>query len=352
MKIALTFIFLLTLVSISAQSVKLDLNSNWEFRKKGEGEWLKATVPGTVHTDLLANKKIEDPYYRTNEKNQQWIDTTNWEYKSEFEVDEKTMQNERIEIVFEGLDTYADVFVNDNKIISADNMFILWKAEIKKHLKAGKNSLYIVFYSPILKTLPVYESLPYKVPVSNNDQADKRVSVFTRKAGYHYGWDWGPRFVTSGIWRPVYLQAWSKLNIEDMHIRQLNITENSASLEAQLTTKSTSKGIKTLQIFANNNPNPVFSREVLVNNGDNLLVGRFDIKDIKLWWPNGMGEQSMYTFKAVLSDKNTELHPKEVKIGLRTIEVVTESDSKGKSFYFKVNGKPVFMKGANYIPTR
>jgi beta-mannosidase len=332
MKIVLTFVLLLAMGFLSAQSVKLDLNNNWQFRKKGEGEWLKASVPGTVHTDLLANKKIEDPFYRTNEKNQQWIDTTNWEYKSEFDLDEKTLQNERIEIVFEGLDTYADVFVNDKKVISADNMFLLWKAEIKKYLKTGKNNINIVFYSPILKTLPVYESLPYKVPVSNNDQADKRVSVFTRKAGYHYGWDWGPRFVTSGIWRPVYLNAWNKLDIEDMHIRQLSLTDNSASLEAQLTTNSTAKGIKTLQIFVNKNPKPVLSREVLVNNGENLLACRFELKDIKLWWPNGMGDQNMYTFKAVLSDKNDEITSKEVKIGLRTIDVVPESDSKGKSF--------------------
>lgn len=337
-------------VMLSAQTVTVGLNSDWKFRKRGATEWLKATVPGTVHTDLLANKKIEDPYYRTNEKDQQWIDTTDWEYQSEFTVDDNLLKNDKIEMVFEGLDTYADVFVNGTKIITADNMFLLWKADVKQWLKQGNNTLHIVFYSPINKVLPIYNSLPYKVPVSNNDHAEKRLSVFTRKAGYHYGWDWGPRFVTSGIWRPVYIKAWNNVTIEDVFIKQLKITETAASLEAQVTTNCTKGGIKALQIFVDNNPKPIVVKDVLVQNGTTQINVRFNLNNIKLWWPNGMGNQYLYQFKAVLLDDNKAIATKTVKRGLRTIELVNETTSKGKSFYFKVNGKPLFIKGANYIP--
>ncbi len=347
-------IFILSLFLLAgdtyAQTTRIELNSNWQFRKKGDSEWMKATVPGTVHTDLLANKKIEDPYYRTNEKDQQWIEKEDWEYQAELTIDDAVLNNENIEIVFEGLDTYADVFVNDTKLITADNMFLLWKADIKKYIKKGSNKLRIVFYSPINKVMPLYESLPYKVPVSNNDQAEKRVSVFTRKAGYHFGWDWGPRFVTSGVWRPVYIQTWNHLQVEDLFIKQLSIAGNTAHLEAQLTTTASAAGVKTLSIFIDDQPTPVFKKEVLHLKGEATVNVRFSMNNIKLWWPNGMGAQAMYTFKVVLSDETGVLASKNVKRGLRTIELVNENNAKGKSFYFKVNGKPVFMKGANYIP--
>ena len=344
------FLALFLVGTLSAQTVKLDLNSNWQFRKKGDSEWLQATVPGTVHTDLLANNKIKDPFYRTNEKDMQWIGTSDWEYQSEFTVDEKLLSNEKIEIQFEGLDTYADVFVNGTKVLYADNMFVAWKADVKKHLKKGANNISITFYSPINKVMPVYDSLPYKVPVSNNDQAEKRVSVFTRKAGYHFGWDWGPRFVTSGVWRPITLVAWSNVQIEDLFIKQLRLSENTAQLEAQIKATGAVQGVKTLQIFVDGNQTPIATKQVLVQKGENLFITRFDMNNIKLWWPNGMGAQNMYKFKAVISDKNITIASAEVKRGLRTIEVVQESHEKGRSFYFKVNGKPVFMKGANYIP--
>lgn len=349
-KIIILIAFYLIINLLNAQSSKTDLSGNWQFRKKGDSEWLKATIPGTVHTDLLANKKIEDPFYRTNEKDLQWIGTSDWEYQTTFLADDELLKNEKIELVFEGLDTYADVFVNDTKILSADNMFLLWKYDVKQILKKGENKIQITFFSAINAVMPQYNSLPYKVPVSNNDQAEERVSVFTRKAGYHYGWDWGPRFVTSGIWRPVYIQAWNSLQIEDLFLKQLSLSEKEANLEAQLKVNSTSEGAKLLEIFWNDNTSPVVSRKVFVVNGENNLCVRFNLKDVNLWYPVGLGEQVLQKFKGVISENGVSLDSKVVKRGLRNIEVITESTEQGKSFYFKVNGKPLFMKGANYIP--
>lgn len=133
----------------TSEVVTIDLTANWQFRKVGDTTWLPATVPGCVHTDLLANKKIEDFFYRDNEKKVQWIEKENWEYKSEFEVSAETLAKKNIELNFKGLDTYADVFVNDSLVIKADNMFIEWSVLIKPYLKVGTNSLRVYFHSPV-----------------------------------------------------------------------------------------------------------------------------------------------------------------------------------------------------------
>jgi beta-mannosidase len=350
MRTILFFLSFFTMFSLSAQVSKVELTKNWVFRQKGESQWLKADVPGTVHTDLLLNKKIEDPFFRTNEKDLQWIENVDWEYETEFIADENLLSLNNIEIVFEGLDTYADVYLNGNKIIAADNMFLLWKSDVKKHLKDGRNTISIIFSSPVNKVKPKYNNLGYIVPVSNNDQADKKVSVYTRKAGYHYGWDWGPRFVSSGIWRPAYLLAWNDLIIEDLFIKQLNLSGSKASLDVQITASSNSEGIKTVSVYLDDSKTPVLSKDLMFFTGENNLSSRFELDNVELWWPNGMGEQKLYHFKAVISSQGNVLDSKEVRRGFRTIEHITESDTHGKSMYFKVNGKAVFMKGANYIP--
>ncbi len=351
-KESLFLIIMALFIDISdLKAQKTDLTKqSWSFRKSGDTEWLPATVPGTVHTDLLANKKIAEPFYRTNEKELQWIDKEDWEYKTIFDLTKETLSREVIEIVFDGLDTYADVFINEQKVLVANNMFRTWKTDVKKYLVPGKNELRILFHSPINYVMPQYNSLGYTIPVSNNDQSDQRVSVYSRKAGYHFGWDWGPRFVTSGIWRPIYLNAWNKINIEDLYIKQLSLADNKAEIEVSATMNSTGEGVKQLRLYAENNPVPLVSKDVWVSKGIREVKTRFSMDQIELWWPNGMGKQKLYKFKLEIAEGKAPLATKEQKIGFRNIEVVEESDSEGKSFYFKVNGKPVFMKGANYIP--
>ena len=126
----------------------LEINKNWEFRESGQARWLPATVPGTVHTDLLNNKIIEDPYYRLNELSVQWIDKTGWEYRCYFEVGQDIAGYQHQDLVFDGLDTYADVFLNDSLILQADNMFRTWRVDCRKYIKTGKNEIRIVLRSP------------------------------------------------------------------------------------------------------------------------------------------------------------------------------------------------------------
>lgn len=362
--------FLLLCLFISGQAVRVNaqqiipVNGNWEFRKVGDSSWQKATVPGTVHTDLFNNKKIKDPFYRLNEKDLQWIDKEDWEYRTSIEASAAELSSRKLLLVFEGLDTYADVYVNNSKVLVADNMFRTWKADIKNQLHAGSNDLRIYFHSPTKTGLAFYNSLPFRIPVSDNDQVTPKVSVYTRKAGYHYGWDWGPRFVTSGVWRPVHLEIVNGDRITELFIKQKGLSPKVANLQANLEVESLEAGPRLLQIFADGSATPLYSSPVHVEKGINTLVSSFKLADPQLWWPNGYGAHKLYTFRAMLSaggkasqtSSATQLPggsskaEKSVRQGLRTVEVVQESGARGNSFYFLVNGVKIFMKGSNYIP--
>lgn len=331
-----------------------ELDTNWTFNQVGKNEWLPATVPGTVHTDLLANKKIEDPFYRLNELDQQWIDKVDWEYKTIFTVDKSFLKRDKVVLDFEGLDTYADVFVNQEKVLSADNMFRQWQVDVKNLLKEGDNELHIVFRSPIIEGLKKYDANGFVYPGAENDQAErgkveenKRVSIYTRKAGYHYGWDWGPRLVTSGIWKPVYLKAWDEATIENLQIVQHEVSDEKATFTAVFEVDAIKKANAVIAI--KNNEEKLASREVNLTAGVKKYSVDFEIAKPQLWWTNGLGEAHLYNLTGVLATIDRSVSQK-TRIGIRTLELVREKDEHGTSFYFKLNGHPVFMKGANYIP--
>src|SRR5215471_1991302 len=235
----------------------IPINAGWQFREAGKDVWHTAEVPGCVHTDLLANRLIDDPFYRDNEQKQQWIGKTDWEYKTHFAVTQATLSRENIELVFEGLDTYADVYLNDTPILKADNMFRTWRVDGKRALKLGDNVLRVHFRSPVNEVLPVMARIKYELPASN-DQGEK-TSPYTRKAPYQYGWDWGPRFVTSGIWRPVSLEAWDKARLSDVQIITEKVAPDVASLTANVEVEASE---------------PLSASVILVNQTNHTVAGR------------------------------------------------------------------------------
>jgi beta-mannosidase len=334
--------------NVTAQKTEISLNSGWKFREVNKNEWLPATVPGCVHTDLLANKKIDDPFYRDNEKNLQWIGKTDWEYQTVFNISAENLKRQRIEIVFQGLDTYANVFLNDKPILDADNMFRTWRVEVRKFLKQGANTLRIKFRSPINEILPLMKKLDYELPAVN-DQGEK-TSPYTRKAPYQFGWDWGPRFVTSGVWKPVTLEVWDNARIEDLHIKQDKLTKEKADLTAAVEVVSTSETFATIQIENTNDKKIVATKQVNLNKGLNKFALDFVIDNPKFWYPIGLGEQSLYTFKAKLIFNKKPIDEQSKRTGLRTLELRQKPDEHGISFEFVVNGIPVFGRGANWIP--
>ena len=332
-----------------------ELSQAWTFRQADSDAWLPATVPGTVHTDLLANHKIEDPFYRTNEHDQQWIDKKDWEYRTRFDIDPQTFARQHIELFFEGLDTYADVYVNEVLVLQADNMFRTWTANIKDHVIPGDNALRILFRSPITEGLKLLTALGYNPPATNDQSenggmGDKRVSPFTRKAGYHYGWDWGPRFVTSGVWRPIHLRAWDTARIDNVQIVQTSVTPDSAALTAHVDIVATAAGKVTLSLTSPTDSAIKAMVDVDVQPGITTAHLTFTIAKPKLWWSNGLGDAFLYSLVTHLSAGPLLLDTCETRTGIRTLKIVQTPDAQGSSFYVELNGVPVFMKGANYIP--
>ena len=322
--------------SVSAQTSYRNLSSeNWTFNKQNETKKLKATIPGTVHTDLFANQLIPDPFFGANEKQLQWIENENWEYETTFSLSKKEISNENIELEFEGLDTYANVYINGKIVLDADNMFRKWVILAKKHLKKGKNHLKIVFQSAVQKGKEEAEKLSYTLP--------EKERVFVRKAQYQFGWDWGPRFVTAGIWKKVQLKFWNSAKIENIKYSQVELNDLKAILE--FTTEIRVSEVKTIQLKINEK-----SETFHLKKGTNKVKMQYEILNPKRWWCNGLGFPHQYEFHFSLEQNRKIIDNKELKIGLRTIELVQDKDEFGTSFYFKLNGKSVFMKGANYIP--
>jgi len=328
--------------------LKVALNNGWQFRQADKDTWYPAIVPGSVHTDLLANKVIDDPFYRDNEQKQQWIGKTDWEYRTTFKVTSQLLARKNLELVFEGLDTYADVYLNDKLLLKADNMFRTWRVNCSGLLTSGDNTLRISFRSPINEILPLMAKMKYQLPASN-DQGEK-TSPFTRKAPYQYGWDWGPRFVTSGIWRPIVLEGWDSGRVSDLHIDQKQVNKDQASLTARVDVVSAITGDAQLIIEDSAHKLVVAKQTIKLASGQNHFDLDFVVAKPALWWPNGLGAHPITTFKARLVIDGKTADEKSVRTGLRSLQVRQEKDDWGLSFTFIVNGVPVFAKGANWIP--
>ena len=330
-----------------SQNTTTELKANWQFRKKGTEPFYKAAVPGTVHTDLFVNKLIKDPFTGTNEKDLQWIENEDWEYVGKFNCDNTTLKNKHIQLNFEGLDTYATIFLNGKQILECNNMFRSWNINVKPYLKAGENTLQIIFESAVKKGKAEAAKLPYTLP------GDEK--VFTRKAQYQYGWDWGPRFVTCGIYKPIKLNCWNDVNILSVHHLIKNLNDSVAKVDFIIETESdtTIKGRTNINTY-HGDVNIAelqynFSYPLNLKKGINTDTFHYTIYNPKLWNSNGLGEAHRYGCDIELRYNGITVKH-HLSIGLRTLELVHEKDLAGESFYFKLNGKPVFMKGANYIP--
>lgn len=329
------------LFSEGAALTKYSLDGEWQFHKVGREEWHPAHVPGTVHLDLIEAGLIPDPFYRDNELKVQWVEYEDWEYKKEFKIPGQMLNKAHVELVAQGLDTFAAIFLNGQKVAETDNMFRGYRIDIKPFLRAGKNEIVVRFDSPIQRAKIMEEKLPYKLPGG---------SPHVRKAPYHFGWDWGPRLVTCGIWRSLSLEAWGVARLDELEITQEFLEKNKVLLRTKasvladrarrVAVKATISGKKTFS----------HSESVDLKPGLNINEKSFSIVNPELWWPAGMGEQNLYTVKIELFEKGRLLDSVEKRIGFRRLALEQKEDEWGKSFRFVVNGVPFFAKGGNWIP--
>ena len=318
--------------------VSTQIHTNWEFKASDAKDWKTASVPGNVYTDLLDHKEIPDPFVKTNEEKVQWVTTKNWEYKTTFTISEQELQKEFINLTFEGLDTYAKVFLNEQQIASTDNAFRTYSLDIKKFAKET-NVLRVVFINTDSLETVKEENNPYKLPEGKR--------IYTRKAQFQYGWDWGPKINTSGIWKNVTLKAWDGIQFENIYIKQQKVTTENANFEIEFTLESNTD--KDVNIFASANKQ-TYAKNLRLKEGKHTYTMLFDIKSPKLWWTHNLGDPFLYEFDFQLIENGVTKDKKSIKKGIRTIKLITDKDDKGATFHFELNGKPVYMKGANYIP--
>lgn len=339
------------------KTVVKNLHEGWKFRQARLTNWYLATVPGVVHTDLLQNKIIEDPFFRLNERGLQWIDKEDWVYETCFTLAADMMRKENMELVFEGLDTYADVYLNDECILKADNMFRCWSIPVRQYIREENNILKVYFHSPVKIDVPKWDALPYQYPASNDQSENgglfnKKISIFARKAGYHYGWDWGPRLVTSGIWRPVYIRAWSDLRINDVFIEQKEVGAGRAVIAGHVELDADKDMNGVLVTITDEVTGRVLGEwQADLKRGTNRVTVDFVLHKPKLWWSNGLGEPFLYRFRTDIIAGGELLDSKTERVGIRSLKVVHQPDKDGHTFYIELNGHPVFAKGANYIPS-
>lgn len=329
------------------------LHSDWTFCQVGDTLWSDAKVPGTIHQDLLNHNRIPNPFYGMNEEAVQWVENEDWMYRTSFVVTEEQLNRDAAVLELDGLDTYADVFLNGALILRSDNMFVGHKVPVKSVLRKGENRLLIRFRSAVKEALPQWETNGFDYP-ADNDHSSKRVSIYTRKAPYSYGWDWGIRLATCGIWRPVRLVFSDVARIEDYYVRQASVSASKADVDNRLeitnvTSQPVSALLKVAYHYSANDTKEV-QKQIELRPGENTVSLPVMIDNPYLWMPNGWGEPSLYKFTASVSVDGVEVASQERQVGLRSIRVVMEDDEHGKSFYFEVNGHPMFAKGANFIP--
>ena len=355
-KIARYFIVLLSAVlflslseaALLAQSERTvsSLDGAWSFRQSSAptSDWRPAIVPGSVHLDLLRNKVIPDPFYRDNEKDLQWIQYASWDYRRSFEVSESQMRSKHIDLVFEGLDAACEVFLNGTRVLTADSMFREWRVDVGKYLHSGQNEILVHFPSPIQAAAKAASADRWRIDTRTAEK------TYIRKAAYEYGWDWGPTFVTSGIWRPVRLEFWNDARISDLNVHQRDITASLARIDAEVEIESSvSSDAEVVLRYGLNEAGVSVSRRVKLEPGTNHVTVPIEIANPHLWYPVGYGDHPLYTFTAkvrtgALADSRT------VRVGLRSIVLRREPDQWGRSFEFVVNGIPIFAKGADVIP--
>ena len=361
-------LYLASTIAAAAPVTSQTLSAAWEFRLlPGSPQvahhpeatpWRAATVPGTVHTDLLAHKLIPDPYVGAPEAGLQWIGLGDWEYRTTFAVPRDMLDDARSDLVFEGIDTIAQVYLNGEKVLDADNFFRTWRVPVQGKLRAAGNELRVVLHSPIARLLPQVQAMPHRIagnyPSPYGDEPkDAMTANFVRKPGYHYGWDWGPRYVTAGVWEPVKLQSWDTLRIDDLQLRQERIIEAQADITARVAIDAVKPGDYQLRLWQtdpNGKRKLAAKQRVELAAGDNTISLPLHIRKPQRWFPVGYGAQPLYRFEVEVLEGRDVIASVGERTGLRSVELRREKDDKGAGFAFVINGIPVFAKGANYIP--
>ncbi|MFC7843603.1 glycoside hydrolase family 2 protein [Streptomyces sp. NPDC057382] len=297
-----------------------------------------ATVPGCVHTDLLAAGLLEDPYLDSNEETQHWIGDSDWRYTTRLAL--VASPADRTEIVFDGLDTVAEVSLNGRLLARTRNMHRGHRIDLTGQ-SPGEHELSVVFRAARDHALAV------------RDQVGERPNVYDepfqyiRKMACNFGWDWGPTLLTAGIWKDVRLERWSLARLGRVR-PQVTVDQGTGEVLVLVDLERAGDGDEDLLVSARIGD---VSTTVTVPAGELSARVRLSVPDVELWWPHDMGAQPLYDLAVRLADRDGEaLDEWSRRVGFRTVEVRTTPDEHGTPFTFVVNGTEIFVRGVNWIP--
>lgn len=319
--------------------------------------WLAARVPGTVQTDLIAAKVTPDPFIGLNEATIQWVGRSDWEYRGVLNASPLLLARGHVDLVFDGLDTFAEVFVNGTRLLSADNAHRRWRADARPLLKAGANEIRIAFKSPLGVLKPMVAKIANPLPgeydsTAGDEPEARQTSPYIRKPKYHYGWDWGPRIINVGPNGAVKVDAWDDVRIDTLRVQQEAVTPAEARLSADVTLIADRDATVQVDaiVTAPDGGQVRATRTVAVTAGENRVSVPLAIAHPKLWYPAGYGAQPLYTVATETRLDGEVVDRQQRSTGIRTVELVREKDAIGRGMLFRINGIPVFAKGANLIP--
>jgi beta-mannosidase len=320
----------------------------WEFRQLGTEEWLSASVPGGVHTDLLALGHIPDPFVGDNEKRVQWVAESDWIYRHGFTCSPELLAEEHILLVCDGLDTLALVELNGHELGQTDNMFRQYEWEVKSILNAeGENILTITFASPVKFITP--KNIVREMPGPYHSISG---GPHLRKAPCQFGWDWGPQLPPIGIWKDIRLEGYSKARLTEVHLQQQH-ANGQVAVEVRIAVQHWVVAPLSVAVQITTPKGMLLKTEAVLLSADEVTVN-VPIPNPELWWPNGYGEQPLYQVEVLLKGSQTSreglLDQQKYQVGLRKIELRQRDDQWGRSFAFFVNDIQVFAKGSNWIP--
>jgi len=333
----------------------LDLTGEWEFkeyplsarrmRDLDAADWLQTAVPSSVFTGLINVGKIKQVDIDTYPENFSWVSEKPWIYRKIFDAPQKIFDSDRIDMVFEGLDTIASIWLNDKLIGKTNNMFIPHRFDVTGLLKPQNNSL-LVKFDPATHYA---KHLMSRYTSFGESEFTNPHRVYIRKAQYQFGWDWCPSLPGCGIWQPVRIEAIKKACIDELHIRTVDC--NSHYADVKITVKlDTVAGEKFLCALTLSSHKDNIRQELTFEPGENTQSTLIRIENPLLWWPAGYGPQNLYKLDVELLNSGQIIDQTQRQIGIRTIKLNLAPDEHGENFRFEINGRPVYAKGANWIP--
>jgi beta-mannosidase len=327
----------------------VSLNGAWEFRELGaqQSPWKKGTVPGCVQLDLLNLGEVPDPFYRLNEIEMHRLEEKEWVYHKDFQMTEEDVESDEIDLVFEGIDTIADLYLNGTYLGRAEDMFMPYRYDVSDIVDIGDNNIEVRFHSPLTTIKEMERTSPVTL-ISNCETA----RPYIRKAQYSYGWDWGPRIAQVGLWRPVHLEVSNQARVVEpyFYTEALDGATARVRVRAAVEQYDPEELQAEISVYWNDHLQARTTTPVVETRGEPAIDVSMVIPDARLWWPNEIGEQPLYDIVirlsagGVISDEHT------FRSGIRTVRLLQEDDVEGRSFIFVINGTKVFAKGANWIP--